>query len=90
MNPPENTFLIAVRGTYDFRDVRTDAVLPINALRFTRRYRGDVAIIRQITQKYPPTQYEYYLAGHSLGGAIIRQLKRDFPFFMDAVVYNGA
>lgn len=70
--------------------MRTDATLPFNALRFTRRYRGDVAVIRQIVQKYPPNQYEYYLTGHSLGGAIVRQLKRDFPFFKDAVVYNGA
>lgn len=86
----DNTILIAVRGTYSVGDVMADATLGANALRFSPRYRQDLNAVQELLKQRPPAEFEYYLTGHSLGGAIVRQLKRDFPFFKDAVLYNGA
>jgi hypothetical protein len=87
-----NTIIIAVRGTKpsDFQDVKADASIVANRLAKSDRYMGDKQQLQTIFQRYDPQKYEYYLTGHSLGGAIINQLKRDFPFLKDAVQYNPA
>ena len=90
LNYKTNTIMIAVRGTKDFRDVKADTSLPFNNLTNTDRYQNDRNIIASLTRTFNPSVYDYYLTGHSLGGAIISQLKRDFPFLKDAVLYNSA
>jgi hypothetical protein len=70
--------------------MKANTSLPFNNLSNTQRYKADKATIQQIIYQFPPSAYEYYLSGHSLGGAIVAQLKKDFPLLKDAVVYNSA
>ena len=90
LNYKTNTIMIAVRGTKDFRDVKADISLPFNNLINTQRYKTDKFIVGSLAKTFNPSVYDYYLTGHSLGGAIVAQLKRDFPFLKDAVLYNSA
>jgi hypothetical protein len=90
LNYKTNTIMIAVRGTKDFRDVKADISLPFNNLINTQRYKTDKMIVGSLAKTFNPSVYDYYLTGHSLGGAIVAQLKRDFPFLKDAVLYNSA
>ena len=90
LNYKTNTIMIAVRGTKDFRDVKADISLPFNNLINTQRYKTDKMIVGRLAKTFSPSVYDYYLTGHSLGGAIVAQLKRDFPFLKDAVLYNSA
>lgn len=88
----KDSILIGVRGTKltDKSDLSADASLIVNRLTSTDRYKRDVASPRQVLSQFPQTRYQYYLVGHSLGGAIINQLKEDFPFLRGAVEYNPA
>lgn len=92
LNNDTKTIIIAIRGTKpkEFQDLSADANITINNLKNTDRYKLDKSIVSDLINKYSPNEYDYYLTGHSLGGAIVSQLKRDFPFFKDAVVYNSA
>jgi len=85
-----DTIILSVRGTSDFRDVKADASIAINRLKYSDRYINDKNIIDQLAQRYPYSKYDYYLVGHSLGGALINQLKRDFPWLKDNVQFNPA
>jgi len=84
------TLLISARGTADAQDVKADAALAVNALSSTARYQQDKRVMDSIVVRYPPNQYTYYITGHSLGGAINNQLKRDYPFIKEAVEFNPA
>jgi len=90
LNEKEKSILIGVRGTKDFEDIKADASLPFNNLVNTNRYQKDKAILEEIVRSYPPSIYSYFLGGHSLGGAIDTQLKRDFPFIKESVQFNPA
>jgi hypothetical protein len=92
LRPSDKTILIASRGTNlsSFNDLKADASLVANNLVNTNRYAEDKNALVKVMEQYPPEQYEYYLSGHSLAGAIITQLKRDFPFLKTAVAYNSA
>jgi hypothetical protein len=85
-----DTIILSVRGTTDFRDVKADASIAVNRLKYSDRYINDKNIIDQLAQRYPYSKYDYYLVGHSLGGALINQLKRDFPWLKDNVQFNPA
>ena len=84
--------MLTLRGTVptDKKDLFADANIPLNRLSKTDRYLQDKMLVQQILQRYPPDQYEIYLTGHSLGGAIVNQLKRDFPMLKDAQTFNAA
>jgi len=88
----DKTLLIGLRGTKitDKKDIIADIKLPLNLLKGTDRYKKDKETLQAITKRYPPQDYEYYISGHSLGGAIDNQLKYDFPFIKNAVEYNPA
>lgn len=91
LNPNSSEILIGVRGTaMSTDDLKADVNIVSNNLKNTTRYKNDVKQMNEIFQQYPPQNYNYYLGGHSLGSAIISQLKRDYPFLKDAVVFNGA
>jgi hypothetical protein len=92
VNEPRQTIVLSVRGTStsDAGDLAADASIPFNRLSKSNRYNIDKASVMEIMKKYDPSRYEYYLTGHSLGGAIVNQLKRDFPNLKDAVEYNAA
>jgi len=84
------TLLISARGTADTQDVKADAALALNALTSTSRYQQDKRVMDSIVARYSPSVYSYYITGHSLGGAIDNQLKRDYPFIKEAVEFNPA
>jgi hypothetical protein len=84
--------MLVSRGTVpsDGQDLKADASIAFNRLKNSDRYNTDKQIIQNLTAEYPPTQYDYFMTGHSLGGATTAQLKRELPFIKDAVVYNPA
>jgi pimeloyl-ACP methyl ester carboxylesterase len=91
LNPQSREILVGVRGTaMSLDDLKADANIVGNNLKNSTRYINDVKQMNEIFQNYPPNNFNYYLGGHSLGSAIIAQLKRDYPFLKDAVVFNGA
>jgi len=92
LNEGTRTILVAVRGTKptDVKDLSADASLVINGLSRTDRYKTDKASMERLFQMFPPNQFEYYLTGHSLAGAVINSLKRDFPQLKNAEEYNPA
>jgi len=90
VNEMEKTVMVALRGTFDSTDLKADVSLPLNKLRETQRYRRDAMELQQIVKRYSPSRYEYYVSGHSLGGAVAMLLKRDYPFIRYGVGYNSA
>jgi len=92
LNENEKTILLAVRGTKPeiVEDLKADGLILFNKLSTSDRYKKDKEIVGTLIYKYPPNIYDYYLTGHSLAGAIIAQLKRDFLQLKNAVVYNPA
>jgi len=87
-----NRFLIGIRGTNikDLGDIDADISLVMNKLTKTGRYKKDKKMLEDLFRQYPPAQNEYYLAAHSLSGAISNQLKAEFPFIREAVEFNPA
>jgi hypothetical protein len=92
INESEKTILIASRGTKTSSkdDLNADASIAVNGLSSSSRYQRDREAVANILQQYPSPPYDYYLTGHSLGGAVVSQLKKDFPQLKNAVVYNSA
>ena len=85
------TIMLVSRGTIgESGDIKADASIAVNRLKYSDRYNVDKGIIGNLANEYPPSTYDYFMTGHSLGGATTAQLKRDFPFIKDAVVYNPA
>jgi len=86
-----NTIVVAIRGTKptDADDVKADAMIGLGQLESSNRYMRDLNTIQQFQTQYPPSQYDYYGVGHSLGGAILDMfLKRGF--IKNGVSYNPA
>lgn len=65
-----NTIVIAIRGTADGRDVAAWAPTVLGNLANTSRWKEDEAVIRDVQKRYPPSHFDYYAVGHSLGGAL--------------------
>jgi len=84
----DNTIVIAVRGTQDKGDMWADASLAFNALGRTKRYKDDEKVVREVLNAYP--NFDVYITGHSLGGAVADRLMRDFPRIHSGVTYNPA
>ena len=93
LNEAGKTILLSLRGTVptDKDDLLADASIAINRLYYSNRFKKDKAELQKIFQQYPPSQYEYYLTGHSLGGAITNSVVREYPKNIKyAVTYNPA
>lgn len=91
LNPNSREILVGVRGTAaSIDDLKADVNIVSSNLKNTARYKQDVKQMEEIFSKYPPDTYAYYLGGHSLGSAIIAELKRQYPFLKDSVAFNGA
>lgn len=90
LNKQTKEIIVGVRGTADVRDVKTDITLIANRLASSSRYADDVSQFKSIVIAYPPSEYTYHLASHSLGGAIAKQLLRDFPFIKSSLGFNPA
>jgi hypothetical protein len=92
LNDTTKTMLVCLRGTKptDKQDLYADAMIAVNQLSKTPRYMADKEALGRLFQMFSPQEYEYYLTGHSLGGAIVNSLKRDFPMLKNAIEYNPA
>jgi hypothetical protein len=84
--------MVSVRGTVptDARDLKADASIAVNRLSQSERYQYDRGQLDRLFREYESGDYAVYLTGHSLGGAIVSQLKRDYPFVREAVTFNSA
>ena len=71
----EDAIIVAIRGTKtsQSKDLYADANLVIGNLENTERFLDDDRIMNTVQRHYPPTDYDYYGVGHSLGGAILDQ-----------------
>ena len=93
LNEAGKTILMSFRGTVptDKDDLLADASIAINRLYYSNRFKKDKAEMQKIFQQYPPNQYEYYVTGHSLGGAITNSMFREYPKNLKyGVTYNPA
>ena len=85
-----NTIVVAIRGTKTTADwTDANSRIAIGQLENSDRYKTDLNTIQQFQTQYPPSAYDYYGVGHSLGGAILDLfLKRGF--IKNGVSYNPA
>ena len=81
--------VVAVRGTYDARDVWADANIALGRLHKTGRYKEDESELRRFQTQFPPSEYEYHATGHSLGGAVADELI-SAGLIPSATTYNAA
>jgi hypothetical protein len=70
-----DVYLAASRGTATAGDVLTDITLAAGALQLTNRYRQDRALLQELAAASPSARFGF--TGHSLGGAVARQLSID-------------
>lgn len=82
--------IIGVRGMrmLDPNDYLTDFELAQNNLAATPKYQSSKRFVNEVFLAYPDAQVS--LSGHSLGGAIATQLKRDFPQIERVIEFNPA
>jgi hypothetical protein len=91
LNEQNKEIIVGIRGTtLNVNDLVADVKLVGNNLSNSDRYRQDLIQMREIMNRYPPNIYKYYLSGHSLGGAVVKQLKRDFRQLNEATTFNSA
>jgi hypothetical protein len=84
-----NNVIVCVRGTASFRDLMADIKITFQNVRDSVRYKEDLAAIKSFQQQYPPSQYNYYFTGHSLGGALIDEYLKD-GLGISAISFNPA
>jgi hypothetical protein len=90
VDPSTKRVMLGIRGTADVRDVKAWVPTGVGLLKSTDRYTYDNEQLKSIFARYSPSEYTFYVAGHSLGGALSTQFKRDYPFIKNASVYNSA
>lgn len=84
-----NTIVVAIRGTADATDVKADAMIPFNSLNNSQRFKNDLDTLQNIQKQFPPSQFDYYGVGHSLGGAIL-DIFLKMRMLKSGVSYNPA
>jgi hypothetical protein len=90
LNKKTKEIIVGIRGTSNIEDIKADVKLVANRLAQTSRYAKDLIQFKQLVKTYPPSDYKYNLASHSLGGAVARQLIRDYPFIKSSLGFNSA
>jgi hypothetical protein len=87
--PDSDDLVVSARGSYDLRDWKTNVTLPFNGLASSDRYKEDKAFVTNALEKYGKGK-KVYVTGHSLGGAVAEQLKKDIPEIKTGKTYNPA
>ena len=87
--PGTDELIVSARGSKDLRDWKTNITLPFNGLASSDRYKEDKAFVKDALEKYGKDK-KVYITGHSLGGAVAEQLKKDFPVIKKGKTYNPA
>jgi hypothetical protein len=87
--PGTDELVVSARGSKDLRDWKTNITLPFNGLASSDRYKEDKAFVKDALEKYGKDK-KVYITGHSLGGAVAEQLKKDFPVIKKGKTYNPA
>ena len=84
--------LITIRGTKptSMGDLYADYKIAWNNLQASNRFKTDIKRMDEIIKQYKPSQYLYFITGHSLGGAIVNEFIRRYPFIKYATTFNGA
>jgi hypothetical protein len=72
-----NDIIVVIRGTASFQDLMADIKITFQNVRNSSRFKEDVPVIQAFQQQYPPSRYNYYFTGHSLGGALIDEYLKD-------------
>jgi hypothetical protein len=67
----DNTIIVGIRGTADSRDVKADAMLGLNKLEDSARFKEDLRTLEAFQKEHTAGEYDFYGVGHSLGGAIL-------------------
>ena len=68
-----NAFVVAIRGTADWTDLKAWLPTATNSVTNTDRWERDFHFLSEFQKTYPPDKYIYYGVGHSLGGEILDQ-----------------
>jgi hypothetical protein len=69
----DKTIIVGIRGTKptDFGDIKADLSIPFGRLNKSNRFQEDLDVLKNVQSQYPPSVYDYYGTGHSLGGALL-------------------
>lgn len=85
--------LVAIKGTNptSLTDLFADLKIGLSDLENSSRFQNDSGWFERILQRYPPEEgFQYFMTGHSLGGAIVTELMRKYPFVKFAKTFNSA
>ena len=86
----DNVILVGIRGTLTQADwTDANARIAINQLENSQRFQEDLKELQKVQAEYPPSQYIYYGAGHSLGGAMLDGFLQ-MGLIQSGVSYNPA
>ena len=86
----DNVILVGIRGTQTQADwTDANARIAMNQLESSQRFQDDLKELRMVQDQYPPNQYIYYGAGHSLGGAMLDGFLQ-MGLIQSGVSYNPA
>ena len=86
----DNVILVGIRGTLTQADwTDANARIAINQLENSQRFQEDLKELRKVQAMYPPSEFIYYGAGHSLGGAMLDGFLQ-MGLIQSGVSYNPA
>ena len=83
--------IVGIRGTHwnSKDDLLADLSIGYNGLKNSNRFKQDLKDLQEFQSEYPPTEYNYYGVGHSLGGSILDEFIR-MGLIKDGTSYNPA
>jgi hypothetical protein len=91
LNDNTKTILLGIRGTKEGKDFAAWAPSALNVLGKTSRFKETMEDFKNMITNYSPNEYEYYAAGHSLGGGLINLLVRKYPnIIKGAITFNSS
>jgi hypothetical protein len=67
----DNTIVVGIRGTADAEDLKADAMIGLNKLEDSSRFKADLRTLEAFQKEHTGSEYDYFGVGHSLGGAIL-------------------